>query len=88
MCLRACHRFVESIARGGGESACEHAEVVDEVHTTPWSPHADATKLMKREGIRSVPAFHFWKKGAKVEVRQRVQCHRVQRVAVRRYRHL
>merc|ERR1712216_904549 len=28
----------------------------------------DATKLMKREGIRSVPAFHFWKKGAKVEV--------------------
>jgi hypothetical protein len=30
--------------------------------------NSDATKLMKREGIRSVPAFHFWKKGAKVEV--------------------
>ncbi|EKX33872.1 hypothetical protein GUITHDRAFT_81021 [Guillardia theta CCMP2712] len=28
----------------------------------------EATKLMKREGIRSVPAFHFWKKGAKIEV--------------------
>lgn len=27
----------------------------------------EATKLMKREGIRSVPAFHFWKGGAKIE---------------------
>jgi len=29
---------------------------------------AEATALMKREGIRSVPAFHFWKGGEKVEV--------------------
>ena len=36
---------------------------------------ADATKLMKREGIRSVPAFHFWKKGAKVEVFNSVRVH-------------
>lgn len=26
-----------------------------------------ATKLMKREGVRSVPSFHFWKDGAKVD---------------------
>jgi thioredoxin 1 len=26
-----------------------------------------ATKLMKREGVRSVPAFHFWKDGKKVD---------------------
>eukprot|EP00607_Mallomonas_marina_P008780 CAMPEP_0182418948 /NCGR_PEP_ID=MMETSP1167-20130531/3332_1 /TAXON_ID=2988 /ORGANISM="Mallomonas Sp, Strain CCMP3275" /LENGTH=109 /DNA_ID=CAMNT_0024593455 /DNA_START=209 /DNA_END=538 /DNA_ORIENTATION=+ len=28
----------------------------------------DASALMKREGVRSVPAFHFWKNGDKVEV--------------------
>ncbi|CAN0130877.1 unnamed protein product [Phaeothamnion confervicola] len=26
-----------------------------------------ATKLMKREGVRSVPSFHFWKTGKKVD---------------------
>ncbi|KAG5191630.1 flagellar outer arm dynein 14 kDa light chain LC5 [Tribonema minus] len=26
-----------------------------------------ATKLMKREGVRSVPSFHFWKDGKKVD---------------------
>mmetsp|Transcript_5439 Transcript_5439/g.11097 ORF Transcript_5439/g.11097 Transcript_5439/m.11097 type:complete len:147 (-) Transcript_5439:218-658(-) len=28
----------------------------------------DASKLMKREGVRSVPAFHFWKGGEKVDM--------------------
>ena len=28
----------------------------------------DASKLMKREGVRSVPAFHFWKNGEKVDM--------------------
>lgn len=27
----------------------------------------EASELMKREGIRAVPAFHFWKDGEKVE---------------------
>ena len=27
----------------------------------------EAAKLMKREGVRSVPAFHFWKGGKKVD---------------------
>mmetsp|Transcript_75040 Transcript_75040/g.150854 ORF Transcript_75040/g.150854 Transcript_75040/m.150854 type:complete len:144 (+) Transcript_75040:95-526(+) len=27
----------------------------------------DASKLMKREGVRSVPSFHYWKNGAKVD---------------------
>ena len=29
---------------------------------------ADASKLMKREGVRSVPSFHFFKKAKKLEV--------------------
>ena len=29
----------------------------------------DASKLMKREGVRSVPSFHYWKNGAKVRRR-------------------
>jgi len=29
---------------------------------------ADASKLMKREGVRSVPSFHYYKNGNKVEV--------------------
>lgn len=29
----------------------------------------DASQLMKREGVRSVPAFHFWKGGKKVGFR-------------------
>lgn len=28
----------------------------------------EASQLMKREGVRSVPSFHFWKAGAKIEV--------------------
>jgi len=28
----------------------------------------DASKLMKREGVRSVPSFHYFKNGAKVDV--------------------
>jgi thioredoxin 1 len=28
---------------------------------------AEASQLMKREGVRSVPSFHFWKAGAKFE---------------------
>lgn len=28
----------------------------------------DAGALMKREGVRSVPCFHFWKDGQRVEV--------------------
>jgi len=28
----------------------------------------EASALMKREGVRSVPAFHFWKNGAKLDV--------------------
>ena len=28
----------------------------------------EASQLMKREGVRSVPSFHFWKKGGKIEV--------------------
>jgi thioredoxin 1 len=26
-----------------------------------------ASKLMKREGVRSVPSFHYWKNGGKVD---------------------
>ena len=29
---------------------------------------ADASKLMKREGVRTVPSFHFWKGNSRVEV--------------------
>mmetsp|Transcript_13237 Transcript_13237/g.43146 ORF Transcript_13237/g.43146 Transcript_13237/m.43146 type:complete len:145 (+) Transcript_13237:89-523(+) len=29
---------------------------------------ADASSLMKREGVRAVPSFHFWKNGEKVDV--------------------
>ncbi|KAJ8599438.1 hypothetical protein CTAYLR_008002 [Chrysophaeum taylorii] len=29
---------------------------------------ADASSLMKREGVRAVPSFHFWKNGERVEV--------------------
>jgi len=29
---------------------------------------ADASKLMKREGVRSVPSFHFWVNNEKVDV--------------------
>ena len=29
---------------------------------------SEASQLMKREGVRSVPSFHFWKKGSKIEV--------------------
>lgn len=28
---------------------------------------ADSSTLMKREGIRAVPAFHFWKAGERVD---------------------
>ena len=28
----------------------------------------EASQLMKREGVRSVPSFHFWKSGEKIEV--------------------
>ena len=28
---------------------------------------ADASKLMKREGVRTVPSFHFWKNSDKVD---------------------
>ena len=28
----------------------------------------EASSLMKREGVRSVPAFHFWKGGKKIDV--------------------
>jgi thioredoxin 1 len=28
----------------------------------------EAGGLMKREGVRSVPSFHFWKSGAKLDV--------------------
>lgn len=27
----------------------------------------EASKLMKREGVRAVPAFHFWKSGNRVD---------------------
>eukprot|EP00640_Fibrocapsa_japonica_P005927 CAMPEP_0113943346 /NCGR_PEP_ID=MMETSP1339-20121228/23198_1 /TAXON_ID=94617 /ORGANISM="Fibrocapsa japonica" /LENGTH=112 /DNA_ID=CAMNT_0000948191 /DNA_START=241 /DNA_END=579 /DNA_ORIENTATION=- /assembly_acc=CAM_ASM_000762 len=27
----------------------------------------ETSQLMKREAVRSVPAFHFWKKGEKIE---------------------
>ena len=29
---------------------------------------SDASKLMKRESVRSVPAFHFFKNGEKVDI--------------------
>mmetsp|Transcript_11183 Transcript_11183/g.20934 ORF Transcript_11183/g.20934 Transcript_11183/m.20934 type:complete len:153 (-) Transcript_11183:912-1370(-) len=29
---------------------------------------ADASKLMKREGVRSVPSFHYFKNGKKIDV--------------------
>lgn len=29
---------------------------------------AAASSLMKREGVRAVPSFHFWKNGERVEV--------------------
>ena len=28
----------------------------------------DASALMKREGVRSVPSFHLWKNGARIDV--------------------
>ena len=28
----------------------------------------EASALMKREGVRSVPAFHMWKNGARVDI--------------------
>ena len=28
----------------------------------------DASKLMKREAVRSVPSFHYWKNGVKVDM--------------------
>ncbi len=28
----------------------------------------DASKLMKREGVRSVPSFHYWKNGEKIDM--------------------
>ena len=28
----------------------------------------DASKLMKREGVRSVPSFHYFKNGEKIDV--------------------
>ena len=28
---------------------------------------AEASALMKREGVRSVPSFHVWKDGSKVD---------------------
>jgi Thioredoxin len=28
----------------------------------------EAGALMKREGVRSVPAFHIWKSGSRIEV--------------------
>ena len=28
---------------------------------------AEASKLMKREGVRAVPAFHFWKDTKKID---------------------
>ena len=30
--------------------------------------NAEAGQLMKREGVRSVPAFHFWKNGEKFDM--------------------
>lgn len=29
--------------------------------------NSDSTQLMQREGIRAVPAFHFWKSGSRVQ---------------------
>jgi thioredoxin 1 len=29
---------------------------------------ADASKLMKREGVRSVPSFHYFRNGERVEI--------------------
>ena len=29
---------------------------------------SDASSLMKREGVRAVPSFHFWKNGERVDV--------------------
>lgn len=40
---------------------CCHQKVIGDA-----SP--DASKLMKREGVRSVPSFHYFKEGEKVDV--------------------
>ena len=29
---------------------------------------AEAQQLMKKEGVRSLPSFHFWKNGEKIDV--------------------
>lgn len=39
----------------------EHFQVIGDA--TP-----DASKLMKREGVRSVPSFHYFKNGEKIDV--------------------
>ena len=40
---------------------CRETQVIGDA--TP-----DASKLMKREGVRSVPSFHYFKNGEKVDV--------------------
>lgn len=37
---------------------------------------SEASLLMKREGVRSVPSFHFWKGGKKVRRSTSTLCYR------------
>ena len=39
-----------------------------ELHQVIGDASPDASKLMKREGVRSVPSFHYFLNGVKVDV--------------------
>lgn len=52
---------VESYPESNLISHCQSSQVIGDA-----SP--DASKLMKREGVRSVPSFHYFLDGEKVDV--------------------
>jgi len=62
--MARCCMYV-SKARSNMSSSVFHYPLLLQVigDSTP-----DASKLMKREGVRSVPSFHYFKDGEKVDV--------------------
>lgn len=48
-------------------TSCSHLSLVAEQQVI-GDATPDASKLMKREGVRSVPSFHYFKNGEKVDV--------------------